>query len=190
MTALAVAIVGMAGTLTAPLLTQWLVMRARQQELRAEHERRAEERQQAAWKEHRDAYIALNAAFRVFRRAMRNHALDATDQTRAELEQARQAFDLRHAEGQLVTSDPVMDAARSASILLSEAYDRLRKLDGSAPSGGKALAALLADLDGHIHDEVRNLRTAMRAELGVTGNAPRPAPAREPSTRLTSQWRA
>jgi hypothetical protein len=175
MTALAVAIVGMAGTLVAPLVTQWLVMRARQQELRAGRERRAEERQRDGWRERRDAYVALNAAFRAFRRAMRNHALDATDQTRAELEQARQAFDLRHAEGQLVTSDPVMDAARSASILLSDAYDRLRRLDGATPGSEEARAALLAELDGHVHDEVRDLRMAMRAELGTSGSLARPS---------------
>lgn len=143
MATLAVASIGMVGTLTAPSLTQWLVMRARQQEAGG----RLDERQRSAGRELGDAYAALSAAFRVFRRAMRNHALEATDQSRLELEQARQAFDLRHAEEQLVTSEPVMDAATSASILLSGAYDRIRRLDRTPPdnSGARqAREALLA----------------------------------------------
>ena len=98
-TTLAVAIVGVLGTLIAPVLTQRLVVRARQQELDVQHQReleaRVEDRQRTALQDRLNAYVALNAAFRVYRRTMRNHVFEGTDKTLSELEQARQVFDVR-----------------------------------------------------------------------------------------------
>ena len=140
--ALAVAVVGVAGTPAAPVFTQRLAMRARQQELDAQHQLRLEEREdgqrRAALRDRRETYVTLNAAIRSFRRAMRNHALEFTEETRAELERARQVFDRQHAEGQLITTHPVMEAARVVSIRLSDAYDHIRGLSARDPDGERA----------------------------------------------------
>ena len=102
---------------------------------------------------------------------MLHHLREGTERTRAELEQARQAFDLRHAEGQLVTTHAVMEAAQSVSARLNQAYERIRLLDGGAPDTAAAQrerASLESDLRGGIHEEIRVLRMAMRVELGVS----------------------
>jgi hypothetical protein len=89
------------------------------------------------------------------------------------LEQARQAFDLRYAEGQLITAPAVMEAAQSVSARLNDAYDRVRRLDAGPPdtaSGLRDRAALEADL----YQEIRDLRTALRAELGTPAGESKP----------------
>jgi hypothetical protein len=174
-TTLAVALVGVTGTLVAPMLTQRLALRARQQEIDDQRQQRLEareaERLAAAQRDLRAAYLALNASIRAFRRTMLYHLRERTEQTRAEMEQARQAFDMRHAEGQLITTHAVMEAARAVSIKLNRVYERIRLLDASAPDTAGAQrerAALRSELDGDIHEEIRNLRMAMRVELGVS----------------------
>jgi hypothetical protein len=170
-TTLVVAVVGVTGTLAATVLAQHMARRARQQEIDAQREQRLEEREATAQRDLRAAYVALNAAVRAFRRTMLYHLREGTDQTRAELEQARQAFDLRYAEGQLITAPAVMEAAQSVSARLNDAYDRIRKLDAGPPdtaSGLRDRAALEADLEGGIYQEIRDLRTALRAELGTS----------------------
>ncbi len=174
-TALTVALVGVTGTLVAPILTQRMALRARQQEIDDQRQQRLEareaERLAAAQRDLRAAYLALNAAIRAFRRTMLHHLREGTERTRAELEQARQAFDLRHAEGQLVTTHAVMEAAQSVSARLNQAYERIRLLDGGAPDTAAAQrerASLESDLRGGIHEEIRVLRMAMRLELGVS----------------------
>jgi type II secretory pathway pseudopilin PulG len=173
-TALVVAVVGVAGTLAATVLAQYMARRARQQEIDDQREQRLEareaERLATAQRDRRAAYVALNAAVRAFRLAMLYHLREGTDQTRAELEQARQAFDLRYAEGQLITTPAVMEAAQSVSAQLGDAYGRIRGLDAAPPETAgvnRDRAALAADLEGGIYQETRNLRLAMRAELGA-----------------------
>jgi hypothetical protein len=170
-TTLVVALVGVTGTLAATVLAQHMARRARQQEIDAQREQRQEEREATAQRDLRAAYVALNAAVRAFRWTMLYHLREGTDQTRAELEQARQAFDLRYAEGQLITAPAVMEAAQSVSARLNDAYDRVRRLDAGPPdtaSGLRDRAALEADLEGGIYQEIRDLRTALRAELGTS----------------------
>lgn len=126
LTALIVAVVGVAGTLTAPIVSQRLALRTRQQELDAEHRRRFEERDderlRAELGERRAAYIELIAAVRAFRRTIRNHVLEPTQHTRAEMAQARAAFDRSHAESQLIASKAVLQAATSTATALVAAY--------------------------------------------------------------------
>ena len=71
----------------------------------------------------------------------------------------------------MITTQAVMDAARSVSIMLSDAYDRIRKLDAYGADSLERKTeqkALLVDLDGPIDDEVRRLRMVMRVELGAS----------------------
>ena len=66
LTALLVAVAGVLGTLTSPILIQRLTLRAKQQEIDAlkqqRSEERAEEQRRMAFKEGRDCCIALNTA--------------------------------------------------------------------------------------------------------------------------------
>ena len=66
--ALAVAIVGVVGTLTAAVLTQQLAMRAQRDERREE---RKEERWRSVFNDRRDSCVALNAEARRFEQALR-----------------------------------------------------------------------------------------------------------------------
>ena len=69
--ALAVAIVGVVGTLTAAVLTQQLAMRAQRDERREE---RKEERWRSVFNDRRDSCVALNAEARRFEQALQRAA--------------------------------------------------------------------------------------------------------------------
>jgi cell division protein FtsB len=178
--ALIVAVVGVAGTLTAPIVSQRLALRTRQQELDAEHRRRSEERDDERMRaevgERRAAYIDLIAAVRAFRRTIRSHLLEPTAQTRAELEQARAVFDRSHAESQLIASKAVLQAATSTATALVAAYHSAAGTKEHSPATPDDLVqertTLLAYIDGKVRDETALLRTAMRRDLGMSEQEP------------------
>jgi hypothetical protein len=129
-------------------------------ELKDQHEKRKDEERQLNLKERREAYIALNAATRGYRRAIKNRVYEYTDQTETELQQARQEFDSRYAEVQLIAH--------------SEAFGQIKQLDkyrkgslGSVQEHGVD-DVLITMLNGPVSGEIRLLRRVMRDDLGVT----------------------
>jgi hypothetical protein len=174
LTAVVVAVVGVAGTLSSPVLAQRLNMRSKQQELDSERQQRLDEREadrrQSNLRERREAYIGMNAAARAFRQALKNAVFDSSSDSIAELERARVAFAGRYAEGQLIAPDPVLEVAGSVSAELASVYGKVKRLSGL----GSGIVdpdierqAILADLDGAVRGVIQRLRHVMRVDLGV-----------------------
>jgi hypothetical protein len=172
LTAVIVAVVGVGGTLTSPLLAQRMVIRGKQLQISERHQRRreerAEERLAKELQECRDASVALNITARGFRQALKNCAYEPSDQTRTELEQARLDFTRSCGEMQLVLSEPVLACAATVSGYLATAYGRVKEFLSSqgAPDAARR-DEIEAYLDGEVHDAIRELRRIMRTELGV-----------------------
>ena len=171
-TGLVVAVVGVAGTLTAPVVTQRLSMRARQQELDAEYRRRAleggAERRRSELAERKASYWEFLTAERSYRRAIRDHLYAPSDQTHDEMVQARRIFDIAYAEAYLIAANPVLDAVVSYIGPLAEVTRRAAEIDNGAVSGAEVeyeRAELLKNLRGEVRNQVMAVRAAMRADI-------------------------
>ncbi|MFJ6650062.1 hypothetical protein ACIQPS_30885 [Streptomyces sp. NPDC091290] len=186
-TGMLIAIVGVAGTLGAALLTQNRADRTKRMELQAAAEQRREERRHAEellkteqarqWQlesleRRRTCYITLNTASRQYLTAMTSylHALQGGEDVAASLETleaGRLAYRASYAESQLIVPEAVSRTSSTAKTRLNAAYGKLRKY-GAAPS---AYAEELATLESELHREVwpylGALKRSMRADLGV-----------------------
>ncbi|QGV78537.1 hypothetical protein [Streptomyces ficellus] len=184
---LLIAVVGVAGTLGAALLTQNRADRTKRMELRAAAEQRreerdhalellrverADERQRESLERRRACYISLNTAARQYLTAMTSHlhALrrgEDSDASLENLEAARLSFRDCYAEAQMIAPDAVSRASGAAKSRLNAAYGTLREY-GAAPADH---AEELAGLEGEFHREVwpyvGEMKRAMRADLGV-----------------------
>jgi DNA repair exonuclease SbcCD ATPase subunit len=174
-TTLLVAAAGVAGTLTSPVLSQRLSMRAKQQELDHLHQQRQEEReaekQLVAFVERREAYTALNTTARSYRQALKNYVYERTDESRTELERAREVFRRHYSEGQMIMSDALLEEAKAASSELTAAYGRVKRFTGLLPDDpavGEQLTELLTYLDVEVYNQIWQLRKTMRVDLGVS----------------------
>ncbi|MFR0357568.1 hypothetical protein [Streptomyces sediminimaris] len=184
--AVAVAVVGVVGTLGGALLTQSRADRTKRLELEAMAQQRDAERrhtEQVRQAEHaevrqrefldlrRACYISLNTASRQYLTAQVNlqHALRVGAGVEACLEQLetrRTTHRDSYAEAQMVAPTPVLAAAGAVSRHLNHGYGRLRQL----------LAAPSADLEAvdAFDDQVNSswallseMRHTMRRDLGV-----------------------
>jgi hypothetical protein len=174
-TTLLVAAAGVGGTLTSSIVTQRLSMRTKQQELDHQREQRLEEReaekQRVAFVERREAYTALNTTARSYRQALKNHVYERTDESRAELERARESFRRQYSESQMVMSDDLLEEANAASSELAAAYGRVKRFDRRGPEVSPAdedRTTLLTYLDVDVYNQIWQLRKAMRVDLGVS----------------------
>ncbi|MFE7773731.1 hypothetical protein ACFU5O_07515 [Streptomyces sp. NPDC057445] len=182
-----IAMVGVAGTLGAALLTQNRADRTKRMELEAAAEQRREERSHAEellkteqarqWQldsleRRRTCYITLNTASRQYLTAMTSYlyALQGSEDVATSLENleaGRLAYRDSYAESQLVVPEAVSRASSTAKTRLNAAYGKLRKY-GAAPS---TYAEELANLESELHREVwpylGALKRSMRADLGV-----------------------
>lgn len=168
---LLVAVAGVLGTLTSPILTQRLTLRAKQQEIDAmqqqRFEERAEERCRTAFKDRRECCIAPNTAARGFRQALKNCLFEDYDEDRTELEQARRLFTSRYGEAQIILSDTIMNAATPVYDTLAEAYGGVRAIgtpliiDKKQPERER----LMSYLDNEVDTAIRELRNTMRSDL-------------------------
>ncbi len=186
--ALAVALVGVVGTLGAALLTQSRADRLKRHELQAMARQQREERAHAEQVRQQEAhvaarreltdlrracYISLNTTARQYQTAQVNlmHALRARDdveiQVRAEqLEERRLALRDSYAEAQMIVPAPVLTDARAASRQLNDTYGLLKRmLTGSHPGDGQ-LDALEIETEMS-WALLSDLRAAMRSDLGV-----------------------
>ncbi|MGW1542978.1 hypothetical protein ACWCPM_22515 [Streptomyces sp. NPDC002309] len=184
---LLIAVVGVAGTLGAALLTQNRADRTKRMELQAAAEQRREERghaqellraeqavqrQRESLERRRTCYITLNTASRQYLTAMTNHlyALERGEDVATSLERleaCRLVYRDSYAESQMIIPDAVLRASSTAKKRLNAAYGKLMKC-GAAPS---TYAQELAAFEGELHEEVwpclGELKQSMRADLGV-----------------------
>ncbi|CAM5234071.1 hypothetical protein STENM36S_07555 [Streptomyces tendae] len=186
--ALAVAVVGVIGTLGAALLTQSradrlkrheLDMTARQQREDRAHaeEVRRQEARSTARRElidlRRTCYIALNTTARQYQTAQINlvHALRARDESEisvcvGQLEERRLALRDSYAEAQMIVPAAVLSDARAANQQLNSTYGLLKRLVAGGRPGDEALDALEIETEMS-WALLSDLRAAMRHDLGV-----------------------
>ncbi|WP_327719064.1 hypothetical protein OG381_29315 [Streptomyces sp. NBC_00490] len=163
-TAMITAVVGVLGTLFAPVLSQRLTSRQRAQEAEvAEHRRLFEDR--------RTAYTAMNRASRHFHTLLKDalHRLRDdvyTDHDREQLEEVRREYRDRYAEAQMVVPERILDASRAVNEVLAGIDALVKRLDrGRARDGESAVQALL-DLK-EAEPRLSEMRRLMREDLGV-----------------------
>ncbi|WP_225829207.1 hypothetical protein [Streptomyces naphthomycinicus] len=186
-TGLAIAVVGVVGTLGAALMTQNRADRTKRLELRAAAEQRQEERRhaeallgaeqaQARQREslelRRRCYIDLNTASRQYLTSMTNylHALrqDTDVETSlAQLETSRSAYRDSYSEAQMIAPRAVLGVSSTAKTRLNAAYGKVRKLGPSLTGRAAELQALEDELHQEAWPYVGQQKAAMRADLGI-----------------------
>ncbi|MEU6168727.1 hypothetical protein [Streptomyces tanashiensis] len=187
LTALLIAVVGVAGTLGAALLTQNRADRTKRMELQAAaHQRREErdhaeqlrqaelERQRASesLERRRACYITLNTAARQYVTAMTNHvhALRRGEDAAASLEhleERRAAYRDSYAEAQMIVPTAVARASSDAKDHLNEAYGMLRKYAADPSTYAAELAAMGPALHEEVWPHLGRMKVAMRTDLGI-----------------------
>ncbi|MDX6352145.1 MAG: hypothetical protein QOF84_6935 [Streptomyces sp.] len=185
--ALAVAIVGVVGTLGAALLTQSRAERAnrlerevaaQQQREDRQHAENARQAEQAVMQQRellnlrRACYIALNRACRQYQTAQINllHALrngTEIDTCLEQLEARRLAHRDSYAEAQMIMPTPVLHAASAASRTLNRGYGALQQMLASLPPRAHVLDDFEADEVETSWTKLSDMRATMRGDLGV-----------------------
>ncbi|MER0242401.1 hypothetical protein AAHZ94_10270 [Streptomyces sp. HSW2009] len=158
------AVVGVLGTLFAPLVTHWVARRQRADEARTEDQRRHHE-------ERRAAYTAMNRASRNFHTLLKDalHRLrDGVygDDERSQVEEARRDYRDRYAEAQMIVPETVLAASRELNAVLAGADAAVKRIDrGLAPPGEDPDQVLLALKAAE--PKLTTMRRIMREDLGV-----------------------
>jgi DNA repair exonuclease SbcCD ATPase subunit len=183
-TTVAVAVLGVVGTLSSPLLTQWVGNRAKRQEFELEAQRRQEDRHEdsrrSVLQERRAIYAQLNTAARQYEQAVYEYLrviseVAPTPEQRAELMEARESFRELYSDAQMIIPDKVLAAAMEVSAGLGEAYGKARRLEQRLSGGGAAddpeetIETARAYCRGDVYRLIIKLRELMRQDLGVSG---------------------
>jgi hypothetical protein len=174
-TALIIAIVGVAGTLSASVISQILSARVTREELALQRSHRQEdydrERLEAVLTQKRDCYISITSSSRRYRVELMNYLFaikrGPTDsETNGRLEDARIAFSVSFAEAQLTGSLPVLEAITSLRNGLRDGYRAIRELE-SEPSRPDGSFTEVQKFLLELWDTWPPLHAAMRTDLGV-----------------------
>ncbi|WP_327674559.1 hypothetical protein [Kitasatospora sp. NBC_00458] len=183
LTALLVAVVGVAGTLASALLTQRRGDAARREERDlADRQRREElagQREAVDLAERRAGYTALNIAARQYLTALNDyaHALRrdpaAAEPALAVLDTVRTEYLQRYAEAQMTVPDLVLAEVSRANRVLSGLYGRLMRIGHGMPEPEGELAALTGAVEAG-WDQLALLRATMRTDLGISARAADP----------------
>ncbi|GAA4077367.1 hypothetical protein GCM10022233_65420 [Streptomyces shaanxiensis] len=180
LTALIAALVGVTGTLLAPIFSQRIVFRF--QERQFERQQRAvqaqwtRDREETRLSERRACYIATNTAYRRYRIQLMNYLWDVhqgtvTPTCRDELEAARHAHHAAFAEAQLVASSVVLAELDAIAKELAQAYRRVKRLEEGNPV--RSFEEIEQDLQD-LWERWKQMRGLMRTCLGVEGPSSRP----------------
>jgi type II secretory pathway pseudopilin PulG len=187
-TTLVVAVIGVAGTLLAPIFTHRMATRAKQLELGAAHQQRREERDEArhqqALADRQSMYASLNTAAQQYDQQLRACVRELADgglgkEARAALEEERQAYRILYSRAQMVLSDKVMMEAEKVTQALGDAYGVVKRLDGRVTKAARLTAAdgkaetieSARELSRAVCPLIDDMRQLMREDLGVAGIA-------------------
>lgn len=171
LTALAVAAVGVAGTMGAP----WLTQRAHRAEARdqAKREERAREasRQDQLFEEKRALYAALNSASRTYRSALRDCAAavwnsEPSEESYAAADRARTQYRELYAQAQMVLPQRPFGVAEVADDHLGYCYKLVLGLSSGAGARRDA-ERVFAWTSGPLVAAVSLLHLALREDLAV-----------------------
>lgn len=178
-----VAVVGAIGTLSSPLLTQWIGNRAKQQEFELDAYRRQEDRHEdirrSLLQERQLIYAQLNTAARQYEQAIYEYLrviseVVPTPEQLAELMTARKSFRELYSDAQMIIPDKVLASAMDVSAHLGVAYGKARGLERRLSAGGdvddlgKAIEAARVYCHQDVYRLILDLRALMREDLGVS----------------------
>lgn len=186
LTTVLVAILGVAGTLSSPLLGQRIAARAKQQEFELQRQERLEARESArqheAFEERRSMYANLNTAARHYTQELRTYLRMLRDDTLTpeagtRLEKARQTYRDLYSGAQMILPDKVLEAAVPVNASLGDAYGMIKRLEADKPRAETAddhadtLDRAHVYCSVTLYDLIDNLRHLMRQDLGVADPA-------------------
>jgi len=162
--AMVTAVVGVLGTLCAPLLTNSITAR---------HNRASSQRADARrnFEERRTAYTAINRASRDFDTVLKDalHRLrDGAygDEERAEVEHVRRSYRDRYAEIQMIVPAHILNASREVNAVLAEVDAAVKRLDRRRQRDGESAESVLEELK-KAAPKLHALSEQMRRDLGV-----------------------
>jgi hypothetical protein len=164
--AMVTAVVGVLGTLSAPVVAQFMTARHnRASSQEAESRRNIDER--------RAAYTAINRASRDFDTVLKDalHRLrDGAygDEERAEVEHVRRAYRDRYAEIQMIVPAHILNASRDVNLVLADVDAAVKRLDRGRQLDGETAESVLDELK-KAAPRLHALSEQMRADLGVRG---------------------
>lgn len=178
-TALVIAIVGVCGTLFAPIVSQTLSRRGRREEFELQRKQRAEEYERDYRKESladkRNCYLSAMLTARRYRQELMNHLYVVSSEratvSSEQLEDARHAYNSSFAELQLTGTKPVIDAMEPVRVRFSRSYEGIKNLEEARPEPGQSFDELKKSLLMVWDDEWPAVITAMRADLGINDEA-------------------
>lgn len=190
-TTVVIAVLGAIGTLSSPLLTQWVGSRAKRQDFEFEGQRRQEDRHEdsrrSVLQERRAIYAQLNTAARQYEQAIYEYLrviseAAPTAEQLGELTQARENFRELYSDAQMIVPDTVLAAAADVSAGLGQAYGKARRLERRSSDGVAAadhpeetIEAARAYCRGDVYRLIIKLRGLMRQDLGVSSPTDRSA---------------
>jgi type II secretory pathway pseudopilin PulG len=174
-TALTIAIVGVMGTLLAPIVTQRLSARARREEFEQQRSQRREEyrrdQQEKVLINKRNCYVTMISTARHYRLelmsylyAVKQGAVDNSAKDR--LQNARLAFATSLAETQLTGTRSVLKALEPIRKGMSESYTATKGLEEARQESDGSFDEIRAFLL-KLWEEWPPAYTAMRKDLGV-----------------------
>jgi hypothetical protein len=186
LTTVLVAILGVIGTLSSPLLGQRIAARAKQQEFDLQRqlrlEERADARQRETFEERRTMYARLNTAarrytqqLRTYLRMLQEDVLSADERDR--LEEVRQTYRDLYSDAQMILPDMVLKVAASVNTNLGDAYGMIKRLEAARPAaetpdGAADTVERARELcNVTLYDLIDSLRQLMREDLGVSDPA-------------------
>ncbi|MEU1482670.1 hypothetical protein [Streptomyces sp. NPDC005752] len=164
--AMVTAVVGVLGTLFAPVITSWVTRRQRAAEGQVEERRRLLD-------DRRTAYTSMNRATGHFHTLLKDalHRMRDgvyTDDDRAQLEEGRRDYRDRYAEAQMMVPDAVLAASRELNVVLAGVDAALKRIDRGLPREGETAVRLLLDLKA-ADPKLGAMHRIMREDLGVAG---------------------
>lgn len=192
--ALGAAVVGVAGTLLATVVSQRMLARVQaaqfDREQHVSHTRWLRDQELTDLSRRRDCYTAANAAYRRYRISLMNflwavHQAQATAADRAAVEEARSAHHTAFAEAQMIASAGVLAELDLMTKVIAGAHARTMRLADGIPEPDGSFELIHAELL-MITQRWVGMRSAMRSDLGLApaldGTDPDPADCLPPAS--------
>ncbi|MFD5698303.1 hypothetical protein [Streptomyces lasiicapitis] len=163
-TAMIIAVVGVLGTLFAPMISHRLTTRERAQEAQAAQT-------QQKFEELRAHYTAMNRAARQFHTLLKDALHRIRDgvfgeHERSQLEAARLDHRDRYAEAQMIVPQRIMQASREVNSVLAHGDATTKRLDRGVARPDENVEAALHALKA-AEPLLAHMRALMRADLGL-----------------------
>ena len=174
-TALIVAIVGVVGTLLAPIVSQRLSARARREEFEMQRTQQQDDyrrqQQEKVLMTKRVCYITVISGARRYRLELMRYLFavkesGVDDAARDRLEEARLAFNTSLAESELTAAGPVREALNPIRKGLSDSYKAIKDLENDIPQVNGSFGDIKSFLL-KLWDAWPPAHAAMRDDLGV-----------------------